>query len=47
MSIIRFIKSAIPRTYYTAHGAEGERYFSIWKSWFSKCYEVVTFKIEQ
>ncbi len=33
------------KIHYTTYECEGKMYFCIWKSFFSKCFDVVTFEI--
>ena len=40
------LRQILPVLHYTDYKCEGETYFSIWRSFFSKCYNVVTIKTQ-
>jgi hypothetical protein len=43
--VLRLLRQFIPSLHYTTYICEGKKYFSIWKSWSSKCYNVVTIEV--
>ena len=42
-----YIKQLFPMTYWTTYGADGKTYFSVWRMWFGRCFDVVEFEIDK
>jgi hypothetical protein len=39
------LKQLLPLTYRTTYKENGKEYFSVWKMWFGRCYDVEKYEI--
>ncbi|WP_117161453.1 hypothetical protein [Paraliobacillus sp. X-1268] len=46
MKIIWYLKQLIPLTYRTKYTEDGVKYFTVWKMWLGKCYEVDSYEVK-
>ncbi len=43
--ILWALKQLIPLTYWSTYESGGEKYFSIWRMWFGRCFDITKFSV--